>query len=148
VAISGGIEVPERDGQRLSEAKEVLKRDVGEVADCSLKVKKRFKDLKWELEKLKEEVRGASAAGGRCSCSAAPARESLGSPPNAAFPSPKPAPVDVSAEFSSLKTSDLLHPLAPGPTQSSHLMLGLPMALSIRFASTTEICGDLPKPRR
>jgi hypothetical protein len=68
------IEVPDRDSQRLSEAKEVLKRDVGEVADCSPKVKKELTGLKWELEKPKEEIRGASAVGGRCSCSAAPAR--------------------------------------------------------------------------
>jgi hypothetical protein len=84
--------VAEQDNQHLSEANEVLKQDVGEVADCSPKVKKES-DPKWELEKPKEEIRGASPAGGRCSCSAAPARKSSGSPPNAVLPPPKPAPV-------------------------------------------------------
>jgi hypothetical protein len=99
------IEVPERDSQRLPEAKEVLKRDVSEVADCSPKVKKGLTDLKLELEKPKEEIRGASVGGGRCSCSAAPARRSSGSPPNAALRPLKPAPVEASAESNSLKTS-------------------------------------------
>jgi hypothetical protein len=43
----------ERDDQRLSEANKVVKRYVGEVANCCPKVKKELTDLKWELEKLK-----------------------------------------------------------------------------------------------
>jgi hypothetical protein len=129
--------------QHLSEANEALKRDVGEVADCSPKVKKESTDPKWELEKPKEEIRGASSAGGRCSCSAAPARKSSGSPPNAVLPPPKPAPVEVFAEFNSLKISDLMHPLTPATTQSSRLLLGLPMTLSIRVDGQ-----NMPRPRK
>jgi hypothetical protein len=136
------IQVTERDSHRLSEANEVLKRDVGEVADCSLKVKKGLTDLKWELEKPKQEFRAASAARRRCSYSAAVAPKSSASPPNAALPPPKPAPVEASAEFNSLKTSDPLHPLTPAPAQLSRLLLRLPMTLSIRFPSTAKICQN------
>jgi hypothetical protein len=72
-----------------------VKQDVGEVADCCPKVKKDMADMKWELEKLKEERRADSAAGSRCNCSACP---------------------KVCAGFNSLKTSDLLHRLTAAPT--------------------------------
>jgi hypothetical protein len=131
------IEVLERDNRRLSEAKDVLKRYVGEIANSCPKVKKELTDVKWELEKLKGKSEPLPPQTSLFSC---PGAEVIGQPTKRSSPAAETRPLEASAEFNSLKTSDLLHRLRPSPTESSCLLLRLPMTLSIRFASTAKIC--------
>jgi hypothetical protein len=51
------IEVLEHENWRLSEANEVVKRDVGEVLNCAPKVKRAFTNRERELAKVKEAMR-------------------------------------------------------------------------------------------
>jgi ABC-type enterochelin transport system substrate-binding protein len=47
----------EQENQQLTEANEVMKRNIGEVFDCFPKVKKDLTNLERELARLKEEMR-------------------------------------------------------------------------------------------
>jgi hypothetical protein len=99
------MEVLEQENQRLSEANEVVKRQVGEVSDCCPKVKKDLTNLERELAKLKEEMRTMKplAPSGMCTYSTcSTARKPLSgssadtSSSELAKPPLKPVPVKVS----------------------------------------------------
>jgi hypothetical protein len=77
-----------------------------------------------------------------------PGAEVIGQSTKRSSPAAETRPIEVSAEFNSLKTADLLHPLTPAPTQATPLLLGLPMTLSIRFAPAAKLCRDGSKPPR
>jgi hypothetical protein len=112
------IEVLEQENRRLSEANDVVKRDVGEVFDCCPKVKKDLTNLEREVAKLKEEIKVMNQKQAQLEIRAnqpkadplappaadaavppdSPRWKSPSSPPasNVAPLPPKPAPVDVS----------------------------------------------------
>jgi septal ring factor EnvC (AmiA/AmiB activator) len=51
------IQALEQENRRLSEANEVVTRDIGQVSECCPKVKKDMTNLGRELAKLKEEIK-------------------------------------------------------------------------------------------
>jgi cell division protein FtsB len=146
---------------KVEKVRQEVARLKAELSVCWPKVNQDLTNLEQELAKLKEEIRTLNPKPElivrrrpvqlfRLPPRQLPARQSLSSSvsQNVAAPRPKLAPVEVSAEFNFLKTSDLLQRLTPARTQSSRLLLRLPMTLSIRFASTEKTCRDRLKPQR